>query len=147
MSFPFCVFFRHLISTDTPLKREWSLTERPEHLRLWGGPYNLQSLESPTLLLRKQTRSTGIWSTRLHFDPNRPTCEAGTVLYWNLYTFASIGVRASLGGGREIWFTQPGDQGPGTFKVYDLLKTTARVSTDNGCSIPFNLYPLTVQWI
>lgn len=102
---------------DTPLKREWSLTARPGWLRLHGGPYNLQSLESPTMLLRKQTRSTGIWTTRIDFNPTKETYEAGTVLYWNCYTSASIGLRKSRSeGGREVHIMLPSG-GPGNSKV------------------------------
>jgi beta-xylosidase len=78
---------------NTPLKREYSLQERSDHLRLWGGPYNLQSLESPTLVLRKQTFARGVWETRLDFQVQHTHCEAGTVVYWNPYTFSSIGIR------------------------------------------------------
>jgi beta-xylosidase len=105
-----------LTSADTPLKREWSLHERPGWLRLHGGPYDLQSLESPTMLVRKQSIRDGTWTTRLDFNPSKPTYEAGMVLYWNLYTFASIGVRrAASGAGREIRFTHP-DGRTGSFK-------------------------------
>lgn len=94
---------------DTPLKKEWSLTERRNHLRLWGGPYNLQSLESPTMLLRKQISSRGLWSTHLDFEPSKDSYEAGIVLYWNVYTSASIGVSASRDGSgrREIRHRYP----------------------------------------
>jgi beta-xylosidase len=81
---------------NTPLKREYSLLDRQNHLRLWGGPYNLQSLESPTMVLRKQTVIRGIWETRLEFQAQHDHCEAGTVVYWNPYTFSSIGIRRGL---------------------------------------------------
>ncbi|KAH0293925.1 hypothetical protein M436DRAFT_71387 [Aureobasidium namibiae CBS 147.97] len=77
---------------NTPLKREYSLKEREHYLRLWGGPYNLQSLESPTMVLRKQTIARGTWKTTLDFQARYSHCEAGTVVYWNPYTFSSIGI-------------------------------------------------------
>lgn len=112
--------FLTVMNADTPLKREWSLEERPGWLRLRGGPYDLTSLESPTMLLRKQTRSTGIWITELDFQPSKETYEAGSVLYWNLYTFASIGIRKSPSGNktaRELHITHPSSEEPGKFKV------------------------------
>jgi beta-xylosidase len=38
---------------------DYSLTERPNYLRLHGGPYNLSVPASPTMFLRKQTHSDG----------------------------------------------------------------------------------------
>jgi beta-xylosidase len=103
---------------NTPLKREYSLQERKNYLRLWGGPYNLQSLESPTLVLRKQTFARGIWETRLEFQVQRKHCEAGTVVYWNSYTFSSIGIRkGSDEGGRIIRFKT--STSPGIFTTTD----------------------------
>ena len=100
---------------NTPLKREYSLDEHPGHLRLHGGPCELNSLESPTMFLRKQTQRRGIWETRLDFDPSEQTYEAGTVLYWNCYTFASIGARKGTSETeRELRFMRPGAS-PGSF--------------------------------
>lgn len=106
------------IKTDTPLKREYSLHERRHHLRLWGGPYNLQSLESPTLVLRKQTLARGIWETRLDFGAQYHHCEAGTVVYWNPYNFSSIGIRKGVNEeNRIIRLTVP--TSPGDFTITD----------------------------
>lgn len=70
------------------------------------------------MLLRKQTSSTGIWTTRLDFNPSKETYEAGTALYWNVYTSASIGIRRSEAtGARELRFTRPTEAGPGNFSV------------------------------
>ena len=106
------------MKTDTPLKREYSLDQCEHHLRLWGGPYNLQSLESPTLVLRKQTLVRGIWETQLNFHPQHQYCESGTVIYWNAYTFGSIGIRKGINGeSRMIRFTVP--TSPGEFTTTD----------------------------
>ncbi|KAG9629314.1 glycosyl hydrolase, partial [Aureobasidium melanogenum] len=104
---------------NTPLKREYSLQERENHLRLWGGPYNLQSLESPTLVLRKQTLARGTWETRLDFQAQYQHCEAGTVIYWNPYSFSSIGIRKGVNGKKRIIrLTIP--TSPGEFTTTDL---------------------------
>ncbi|KAI5270802.1 glycosyl hydrolase [Aureobasidium subglaciale] len=119
---------------NTPLKREYSLKDRDHHLRLWGGPYNLQSLESPTMVLRKQTLARGIWETSLDFLPQRPHCEAGTVVYWNPYTFSSIGVRkGSNGENRKIQFTRT--TSPGEFTcTTQSLKSMGSVRLAVQCS-------------
>lgn len=103
---------------NTPLKREHSLLERKNHLRLWGGPYNLQALESPTMVLRKQNFARGIWETKLDFQAQHKHCEAGTVVYWNSYTFSSIGIcKGSNGESRVIRFKSP--TSPGEFMTTD----------------------------
>lgn len=105
---------------NTPLKREYFLQEREHHLRLWGGPYDLQSLECPTMVLRKQTIARGIWETVLNFQAQYSHCEAGTVVYWNLYTFSSIGIcKGTNGESRVIRCKTP--ISPGNFTTTDRL--------------------------
>jgi beta-xylosidase len=77
---------------DTPLKREYSLSARPGHLRLYGGPYDLSSPESPTLLLRKQTKFDQTFQATLDFQPSQPGYEAGIVVWYSMYSYASIGI-------------------------------------------------------
>lgn len=79
---------------DTPLKQEWSLSERKGHLRLHGGPYDLSSPESPTLLLRKQTAFDQSFSATLDFHPSGSGYEAGIVIWWSMFSYASIGIIA-----------------------------------------------------
>lgn len=81
--------------TDTPVKSDYSLTERPGYLRLHGGPYNLSAPACPTLFLRKQTHRHCTWETRLTFRPTSPQTEAGTTVWWNYFTYSSIGIRLS----------------------------------------------------
>ncbi|RYP83493.1 hypothetical protein DL770_005383 [Monosporascus sp. CRB-9-2] len=78
---------------NTPLKQSYTLTERPGHLRLYGNCYSLWSPEAPAMLLRKQSSYTETFSVKLRFDPRKPGYEAGIVLWWNQYSFASIGIR------------------------------------------------------
>ncbi|KAH8899237.1 Arabinanase/levansucrase/invertase [Thozetella sp. PMI_491] len=85
---------------NTPLKISYSLTERPGFLRLYGGPYELSSPEAPTMLLRKQTSYRERFKTRLVFNPRKQGYEAGVVLWWNQYSYATIGIaRISREGG------------------------------------------------
>jgi beta-xylosidase len=78
--------------SDTPLKKEWTLSERYGHLRMYGGPYNLSSPEAPTMLLRKQTAFNQAFQTDLDFKPSKRGYEAGIVVWGSLYTYASVGI-------------------------------------------------------
>jgi beta-xylosidase len=82
--------------TDTPIKRHYSLTERPGYLRLYGNCYNLSSPEAPAMLLRKQTSYTGeVFQVKMSFSPRKLGYEAGVVLWWNSYSYATVGLTAA----------------------------------------------------
>ncbi|KAJ5792032.1 uncharacterized protein N7503_008010 [Penicillium pulvis] len=78
---------------NTPLVTDYSLTERVNHLRLYGGPYNLCVPACPTLFLRKQIHRFCTWETKLSFQPDSEYTEAGTVLWWNYFAYISLGIR------------------------------------------------------
>ena len=80
---------------DTPQTIDFSLTEKPGLLRLYGGPYSLSSPTCPTLFLRKQSTRSVTWETKLTFTPKSPRTEAGTVIWWNYLNNSSIGIRMS----------------------------------------------------
>ncbi|KFY92775.1 hypothetical protein V498_04745 [Pseudogymnoascus sp. VKM F-4517 (FW-2822)] len=98
----------------TPLKQEWSLSERPGHLRVYGSCYNLSSAEAPTLLLRKQTTFQQRLQAVLNFQPSKAGYEAGIVVWYSLFSYASIGVTiASEGpdaGKRVLLLRSPTDK-------------------------------------
>ncbi|KXJ85485.1 glycosyl hydrolase [Microdochium bolleyi] len=85
---------------NTPLKTDFALANST--LELHGGPYTLSSPAAPTLFLRKQCRRETLWTTRLGFVPGSARTEAGAVVYWNYFTYSSIGIRADPGMGRVI---------------------------------------------
>ncbi|PSR87392.1 beta-xylosidase [Coniella lustricola] len=88
---------------NTPLKQSYSLTTRPGHLRLYGNCYDLSSPEAPAMLLRKQTSYTQTFETKLSFGPSRPGYEAGLVLWWNLFSYATVGLTlVELPGGEQV---------------------------------------------
>jgi beta-xylosidase len=87
--------------TDTPLKKSWSLTERPGSLGIFGGPYDLASPECPSLLLRKQQEFYDTWRVVLDFSPEDDSWEAGVTLWSNIYSYVSIGIRRN-GVGRKL---------------------------------------------
>jgi hypothetical protein len=107
--------------TDTPIKRHYSLTERPGYLRLYGNCYDLSSPEAPAMLLRKQTSYKGeAFRVRLDFNPRKSGYEAGLVLWWNQYSFATVGITAiegrKTGSSKTVVFRAPTGQ-PGVMKV------------------------------
>lgn len=104
---------------DTPLTTDYSLAERPNYLRLYGGPYNLSVPACPTMFLRKQTHRFCTWETKLSFLPTSYKTEAGTVLWWNYFTYTSLGVRKN-GPDRIIRF-RPSEGKP---LEYGLSSTT-----------------------
>ncbi|KAK7713289.1 hypothetical protein SLS64_004538 [Diaporthe eres] len=78
---------------NTPLKQSYSLTERPGYLRLWGNCYDLSSPEAPAMLLRKQTSYFQTFEVTMEFSTQRLGCEAGIVLWWSQFSYATIGIR------------------------------------------------------
>jgi beta-xylosidase len=109
---------------DTPLKKEWSLSARPGYLRLHGGCYDLESPESPTLLLRKQTAFHQRFQATLDFEPSREGYEAGIVVWWSMYSFASIGITISLspaGSKKKAVILRLPTETIGVMRVGDLL--------------------------
>jgi beta-xylosidase len=103
---------------NTPLKKDYTYLPENGILRLHGSPYTLSTPACPTMFLRKQTHRSCVWETRLAFEPNSTNTEAGTVVYLNYFTYASIGVRLASGsaegvnkGKRIIRFT-PSNLGP-----------------------------------
>ncbi|KAF3402989.1 Non-reducing end alpha-L-arabinofuranosidase BoGH43B [Talaromyces pinophilus] len=81
---------------NTPKKRDYSLIERPNCLRLHGGPYKLSDPACPTLFLRKQSERFCTWETRLSFTPSSPYTEAGTVVWMDYFTYSTIGIRLKV---------------------------------------------------
>jgi beta-xylosidase len=91
-------------NTDTPIKVDFALEGTPQHLELFGGPWNLSVPAAPTMFLRKQSARRTRWSTRLDFRPTSYRTEAGTVVWWNYLTYSSIGVRRAADGSRIVRF-------------------------------------------
>jgi beta-xylosidase len=88
--------------TDTPVKVDFKLAGTPRHLELYGGPWNLSTPAAPTMFLRKQTTRQTLWTTQLNYQPDSTRTEAGTVVWWNYFTYSSIGIRRSSSGSRFV---------------------------------------------
>ncbi|KAJ5081277.1 hypothetical protein NUU61_009541 [Penicillium alfredii] len=78
---------------DTPVTTDYSLTERPNYMRIYGGSYNLSVPACSTLFFRKQSHHFCTWETQVSFQPTTTQTEAGTVVWWNYFTHSSLGVR------------------------------------------------------
>ncbi|KAG8622890.1 hypothetical protein KVT40_009401 [Elsinoe batatas] len=76
----------------TPLKQCHDLETRPGHIRLYGNCYNLSSPEAPAMLLRKQSEYTDSFHVKMQFSPSRSGYEAGIVLWWNQFSYSTIGL-------------------------------------------------------
>ncbi|PLB55756.1 hypothetical protein P170DRAFT_443475 [Aspergillus steynii IBT 23096] len=92
---------------NTPKKTDYTLTERPGYLRLYGSAYPLSVPASPTLFLRKQTHQAVRWRTQVSFFPRSKHTEAGTVLWWDYFTFSRIGICMDSTGARIARFVSP----------------------------------------
>lgn len=79
---------------DTPIKHCYSLTERPGYLRLFGNCFDLNSPESPAMLLRKQTSYNESFRAEMIFKPSRAGYESGITVWWSQYSYATIGIAA-----------------------------------------------------
>lgn len=77
----------------TPLKKDYSLSERPGSLSLYGNAYRIDDFECPSMLLRKQTGFSGDWRVKFSFAPKEAGHEAGTAIWWSQFAYASIELR------------------------------------------------------
>jgi xylan 1,4-beta-xylosidase len=62
-----------------PVEGDYSLTERPGYLRLYGTDVNMSDQDSPTFVGQRQTDFNCVASTLLEFDPKSDNEEAGLV--------------------------------------------------------------------
>ncbi|GKT65148.1 glycosyl hydrolase [Colletotrichum tofieldiae] len=120
------------------LELGWYHKKRPGHLRLYGNCFDLNSPESPAMLLRKQSSYSETLRVKMLFKPSRPGYESGVTVWWSQYSYATIGIGA----------VQPEDGGPAiptivrrepTGKVGELRVTTLMIGagdiTDDGSSL------------
>ncbi|MGA2916680.1 MAG: glycoside hydrolase family 43 protein [Sedimentisphaerales bacterium] len=66
-----------------PVESEYSLTERPSFLRLYGADVNMSNQDSPAFVGQRQTDFNCVASTLVFFDPNSENEEAGLVVRGN----------------------------------------------------------------
>ncbi|KAK9782156.1 putative Glycosyl hydrolase [Seiridium cardinale] len=111
---------------NTPLKKCYTLTERPGYLRMHGNCYDLSSPEAPAMLLRKQSSYTEVFHAKLQFSPTQTGYEAGMVLWWSQYSYASVGITLlQLPNGRRartVICRQPTDKASGLKQSTPLLE-------------------------
>lgn len=105
----------------TPLRPCHSLSERPGHLALRGGPHDIAVEHSPTILLRKQTLFDLNWSTEMSFDPKREGEEAGSLVWLSATMYAALGVSRGAGGSLELVWRRPSASELGKIEVSRAL--------------------------
>lgn len=120
-----------------PNPANWSLTERPGHLRLRGSPVTLDDEDSPAFVGRRQQHFDCAVRTRLEFAPARATDEAGLTVYMNPrhhYEVAVRGmqiiVRRRIGSLVADVATAPAPRGPVTLRI-EATPLTYRFYTDD----------------
>ena len=86
-----------------PYEKDFSLTERPGYLRLWGSAVTMNDKDSPAFIGRRQTELACKTSTRLSFKPQHENEEAGLVLRGNDNNHYEIGVTLR-DGKRQVFF-------------------------------------------
>ncbi|KAI1282832.1 glycoside hydrolase family 43 protein [Xylaria sp. FL0933] len=129
---------------NTPLKQCYSLSERPGYLRLYGNCYDLSSPEAPAMLLRKQSSYSESFEAKLQFSPRRAGYEAGIVLWWSQYSYATYGLtlRERSGGGEALMVasrTPTGKAGAMALRYLDLE------APSKGNTVPKALSGQTIQ--
>lgn len=78
-----------------PRPRDWSLTERPSHLRLKGSAVTLNDVASPAFVGRRQQHFELRCRALLRFEPRRPNEEAGLTLRANEDNHYDLCIRGS----------------------------------------------------
>jgi len=86
-----------------PLEENYSLTERPGYLRLWGTAITMEDQDSPTFLGRRQTAMECRAAAKLDFYPQNENEEAGLVIRGNEVNRAEIGITL-LNNKRYVFF-------------------------------------------
>jgi xylan 1,4-beta-xylosidase len=76
-----------------PYRRDWSLTERPGHLRLRGSNVTLDDVDSPALVVRSQQHFVVRCRAALEFFPQRANEEAGLTVRANENFHYDLAVR------------------------------------------------------
>ncbi|KAI9163834.1 Non-reducing end alpha-L-arabinofuranosidase BoGH43B [Paramyrothecium foliicola] len=135
---------------NTPLKKSYSLTERPGHLRIYGNCYELGSPEAPAMLLRKQSSYNEKFSTKLHFRPSKLGYEAGISLFWNQYSYATIGVTAVQASDNEpakptLVLREPTGRNGDIKTSYPLLETGKDINVDEPVYLSITANPTNYQ--
>lgn len=97
----------------TPLRQDYSLIEFPGRLALYGNAYTIDMQECPAMLCRKQTSYNATWETKLSFEPESATHEAGSVVFWSRYSFIALFLRDDVQGKRQVvvrWMNEDTDE-------------------------------------
>ncbi len=79
------------------------------------------------MLLRRQTAFEQTFSVVVDFEPKKVGYEAGLVLWWDMHSFASIGISFTPQGRRSIIVKRPTDA-PDRFEVRRMMRLNCEVA-------------------
>lgn len=126
-----------------PNDANWSLTERPGHVRIWTAAAPLDSIDAENVLVRREQHHHYGASLKLEFEPRQNREEAGLVCYYDSRCFIKLalayddGLKIKLTENRartlrELAAADVSAQGAVYFKVrVDREKRTFAFSFDN----------------
>ncbi|WP_341805004.1 glycoside hydrolase family 43 protein [Paenibacillus turpanensis] len=73
-----------------PYEDNWSLRERPGHVRIWTADAELQMIEAQNVIVRREMHHCYTASLKLEFHPEQPSEQAGLVCYYDSRCFISL---------------------------------------------------------
>ncbi|MEK4251253.1 glycoside hydrolase family 43 protein [Paenibacillus sp. FSL W7-1287] len=73
-----------------PEAANWSLTERPSHIRIWTSDGELDSIRARNILLRRERHHHYTASMKLEFQPKHNGEQAGLVCYYDSRCYISL---------------------------------------------------------
>ena len=83
-----------------PAPGNYSLTERPGHMRIWTQDGQLFEIRAKNTLLRREEELSYTATTKLEFDPTRDGEQAGLTCYYSTATYARFSL--CFEGGRKL---------------------------------------------
>lgn len=95
----------HWCFVRNPVDVNWSLTERPGHLRLYTGGADLDSINAENVLVRRETAHRYTATVKLEFAPGQSGEQAGLTCYYDSRCFIKLAL-AYEDGQRQVKLTE-----------------------------------------
>ncbi|WP_248926895.1 glycoside hydrolase family 43 protein [Paenibacillus hamazuiensis] len=73
-----------------PYDENWSLTERPGHVRIWTADADLDSIDAQNVLVRRERHHKYTASLKVEFEPRHNGEQAGLVCYYDSRCFIKL---------------------------------------------------------
>lgn len=101
----------------TPVKSFHSLNHPAGCLTIFGNAYQIDSLNSPSVLFKKLPYPAGTWETVMDYQPTNEYEEAGITVFLSLLSHISVTVRCGVDGKRRLNVRWSKDQHQSEFTV------------------------------